>query len=70
MRYNKQQQRLSCINLFNTWSKFENFCAKNFNFGSSALLLNKILSAFLVAFTASHRIFKAYGLDTKQAKKR
>ena len=37
---------LSCIGLFSTVPKFDNFCAKKKTFGTSPLSLSKILVAF------------------------
>ena len=49
---------MSCISLFDTGPKLDNFCAKDFTFGSSPFPLSEILVAFLVAFTAADRFFK------------
>ena len=52
--------RLSCIGLFSTGSKLDNFCAKNIYFWSSPLSLNKTLVMLLLAFTpADISIFQA-----------
>ena len=48
------QIRMSCINLFDTRPKLDNFSAKDFTFGLSPLPLSKIL----VAFTTADRFFK------------
>ena len=59
--------RLSCISLFSTGPKLDNFCAKKFHFGLIHLPLSQILVALLVAFTAADRLFKQlYGPDTKR----
>ena len=47
--------RLSCIGLFSTGPKLDNFCTKKFTLGSNPLSLNKILAALLVALWLQKR---------------
>ena len=47
--------RLSCIGLFSTGPKLDNFCTKKITLGSNLLSLNKILVALLVALWLQKR---------------
>ena len=63
--------RLSCIGLFSTGPKLDNFCAKKtYTVGSSPFSFSKTLVALLLAFTPADRFFKRlYGPLTKRANK-
>ena len=62
---------LSCISLFSTGSKLDNFCGKKIYFWFKPPPFSKILVALLVAFTATDGFFKRlYGPHAKRAKKR
>ena len=63
--------RLSCIGLFSTGSKLDNFCAKNIYLWFKPLSLNRTFVPLLAAFTSADRFFKRlYGQPTKRANKR
>ena len=63
--------RLSCIGLFSTEPKLDNFLQRNIYFWFKPLSLSKTPISLRVAFTPANRFFKRlYGPHTKQANKR